>query len=369
MLAVIALFFIFSFKIHAQTPSQTPKFVAPKEYYYRGVVVKVVEEGEKEVFGTKNYFQNLVVKVLSGPEKNRSLPVVNGGAYRLTREQRLVAGDQVVLLKTVTPQSTTYSIVDRYRMYFLYYLVAGFFLFVIAISRLKGLGSIAGMLISLGVIVGFIVPQIIAGQNPLVVTILGSLVIMLVTIYLAHGFSKKTTIAIVSTFVALVATGILAYIFIVLGKLSGLGSEDAYLLQFGFGNIDLRGLTLSGIIIGALGVLDDVTTSLTTAVFELHDANPKLGFSDLVKKGFSIGQEHVTSLVNTLVLAYAGTSLGLFILLVINPTKQPLWVILNTEVVIQEVVRTIAGSIGLILAVPLSTLIGAWYVTKKLKKT
>lgn len=365
MLAVIALFFIFSFKIHAQTPPQAPKFVAPKEYYYRGVVVKVVEEGEKEVFGQKNFYQNLIVKVLSGPEKDRNLPVVNGGAFKLTKGQMLTPGDQVVLLKSVSPKATNYAIVDRYRITFIYYLVAGFFLFIIGIAWLRGLGSIVGMIISLATILWFIIPQILAGRDPLLITIAGSLFIMIVTIYLAHGFSKRTSIAVISTFISLVVTGLLAYLFVALGSLTGLGDENAYILQLGYQDLNLKGLLLGGIIIGTLGVLDDVTTGLSATIFELHDANKNLGFARLVGKGLIIGREHVASLVNTLVLAYAGTSLGLFILFVINPTKQPLWVILNTEVVTQEIVRTIAGSTGLILAVPLTTLIASWYVTKK----
>ncbi len=353
--------------MYAQITNEAPSYVAPKEYYYRGTVVKVVSQGEREVFGQKNSYQNLIVKVLSGPEKDRNLPVVNGGAFKLTREQMLKAGDQVVLLKTISPKNTNYSIIDRYRINFLYYLVAGFFLFIIGVAWIRGLGSIVGMLISLATILWFIIPLILKGQDPLLITIIGSLFIMIVTIYLAHGFSKKTSIAVVSTFVALIITGVLAYIFVVLGNLTGLGNEDAYILQFGYSELNLRGLLLGGIIIGTLGVLDDITTGLSATIFELHDANPKMGFSRLFGKGLVIGREHVASLVNTLVLAYAGTSLGLFILFVVNPTKQPLWVILNTEVVTGEIVRTIAGSTGLILSVPLTTAIATWYVTKRMK--
>ena len=151
--------------------------------------------------------------------------------------------------------------------------------------------------------------------------------------------------------------------------LSGLGTDDAFSLQFGqTGNINFKGLLLGGIIIGTLGVLDDITTSLSATIEEIKKANPKYTFWELVKSGLRVGSEHISSLVNTLVLAYAGVSLPLFLFLILNPMQHPLWTILNSEIIVEEIVRTLAGSIGLILAVPITTLLAAWLNTTKSQK-
>ena len=220
------------------------------------------------------------------------------------------------------------------------------------------------MIVSVLVILQFIVPQILQGQDPLLVSIAGSLAIMLLTIYLAHGISKRTTVALGATAIALLITGVLSYFFVNITDLTGVGSEDAYLLQFGPASINLKGLLLGGIIIGALGVLDDITTSQSAAVFEIAKANKKLEFMDLIMRGYVVGKEHIASLVNTLVLAYAGASLSLFIIFVLNPSNQPYWVILNSQIIVEEVIRTLAGSIGLVMAVPIATILAAWAATK-----
>jgi uncharacterized membrane protein len=193
---------------------------------------------------------------------------------------------------------------------------------------------------------------------------------MVTTIYLAHGFSTKTTIAVISTFLTLVGIGILSALFVKITFLTGLGSEDAASLRFGAtSNIDFRGLLLGGILIGALGVLDDVTTGLSASVFELHKANPGMAFPQLFKSGLTIGKEHISSLVNTLVLAYAGAALPIFLMITLNVNRYPLWSILNDGLIIEEAVRTLAGSIGLVAAVPLTTLLATLYVTRSTRKS
>lgn len=145
--------------------------------------------------------------------------------------------------------------------------------------------------------------------------------------------------------------------------LFGLGSEDAVNLSLGqFGNIDLRGLLLGAMVIGVLGILDDVTTAQTATVEELSKANHRLGMMELYRRGISVGQEHIASLVNTLVIAYAGAAFPIFIF--IHTATQPLWVILNNETMAEEIVRSLVGSATLILAVPISTLLAAWIYSK-----
>jgi uncharacterized membrane protein len=182
--------------------------------------------------------------------------------------------------------------------------------------------------------------------------------------FLAHGFNKQTTLAFGSTLITLIGAAILSVIFVSLTRLTGAGTEEAFYLQFGsLEKLNLQGLLLGGIMIGVLGVLDDITTGQTAAVYEIHKADPKLKLADLYKRGINVGKEHIASLVNTLVLAYAGASLPLFLIFNLNDSI-PLWVNLNSEFIIEEIIRTLVGSTALVLAVPISTFIAARSLTQ-----
>ncbi len=329
----------------------------PKESYEKATVSQIVKEGTKQVGTDTNFYQDITATLASG----KTVSLEYGGITKLDPSQKLHAGDELVVLSSTLPgKSTEYHIMDRYRLTPLPFLIIGFFILVIAFGGKRGIGSIIGMLVSLGVIMLLIVPQILAGNDPLLISIIGALIIMVITIYLSHGFSRQTTVAVVSTFFSLLITGILAIYSVKLLGLSGTGNEDNASLAFGASFINLQGLLLGGIIIGTLGVLDDTTTTQASAVFEFARIDPKLTFEQLLQKGLNIGKEHIAALVNTLVLAYAGVSLSLFIFFVLNPAKQPYWVIFNSESVVEEVVRTITGSIGLVLAVPLTTALACW---------
>jgi uncharacterized membrane protein len=346
--------------------------VSQQEGFYKGTVLKV-EKDEKERLGKMdNPHQVVSVRLSDGPEAGKNFRLEYGGMFIISAAQRLHSGDTVILRKNINVQTkkSSYVIVDKYRLDTVLSITAAFLLVVLLISRRKGLGAIVGMIISLLIIFFFIVPQIINGHDPLLISIVGSLVIMVITIYLAHGFNQQTSVAVVSTFLCLVLTGVFAIIFVHLAKLTGLGTEDEYSLLQGFNNtINLQGLLLGGIIIGALGVLDDVTTTQVATVYTLADANPKYTIMDLFQKGMLVGREHISSLVNTLVLAYAGASITIFIFLHlgINSHVQPLWVMLNSELITEEIIRTLAGSLGLILAVPVTTILAAFFARYSLK--
>jgi uncharacterized membrane protein len=218
----------------------------------------------------------------------------------------------------------------------------------------RGFTSMLGLAISFAVLVFFMLPRIVAGDDPVLITIAGSLLIMLVTLYLSHGFNRKTTAALFGTAISLLLTGLLALVSMSLIKLSGGGSDEATILQVSAGGaINMRGLLLGGIIIGALGVLNDVTIGQASAVFELHNVDPSMSWQRLFGHVSNIGRDHIAATVNTLVLAYAGASLPLLILFVIGNDSWDR--VLNQEVVAEEVVRTLVGSIGLIASVPITT--------------
>lgn len=360
------ILFLFSFVVFSTPAYASIPLPQPTQRYFQAEVIQVLGNDEKDIAGRRNFVQKLEAVILHGEDKGKKVTLEQGGIFFVTPQQLLKKGDQIVLIKTITSNNKTiYSILDRYRLDRVLFIALAFFLLVIFIAGKKGIGSIIGMGISLGVILFFIVPNILKGSDPLLISISGSLMIMVTTIYLAHGFSKKVSVAVISTFISLVITGILSFIAVKLTHLSGLGNENTYLLQFGETHINLQGLLLGGMIIGALGVLDDVTTTQSAAVFELFKTNPKTSAYNLLEKGFNVGREHITSLVNTLVLAYAGASLGLFILFVLNPAKQPYWVILNSEIITEEIIRTLSGSAGLVLAVPITTLLSVFICKHK----
>jgi uncharacterized membrane protein len=201
--------------------------------------------------------------------------------------------------------------------------------------------------------VTYILPRILAGGDPILVSITGAFAILASTLYLVYGWTLKTHAAVLGTFIALIMTGLLAAYYVDLTRLTGFGSEEAMFLSQQQATINLRGLVLGGILIGALGVLDDLVITQASVVFELHAANPAFDLRELFRRSMRIGQDHVAATVNTLVLAYAGAALPLLLLVMQSGEN---WVnFANREFVTEEIVRTLVGSLGLMSAVPLTT--------------
>jgi uncharacterized membrane protein len=274
---------------------------------------------------------------------------------------RLAVGDEVVLGYFASgEEGFQFSFADRERRQPLALLAALFVVSVVALGRWKGLRALVGLGVSLGVLTAFVLPAVLEGADPLAVALVGSAAIALSALYLAHGVSARTTTAVLGTLLSLAVVGILSAVFVDLAALTGLADEEATFVQVFAAQVDLRGLLLGGFVIGALGVLDDVTVTQVSAVWELKHANPDLRFGDLYRAALRIGRDHIASTVNTLVLAYAGASLPL--LLLFTQAEQGLGDVLNGEAVAVEVVRTLCGSIGLVAAVPFTTALAALVV-------
>src|SRR6266511_2982174 len=233
-------------------------------------------------------------------------------------------------------QPPFYNIVDLERGRPMLLLTLVFVAAVVGFGRWQGIRSLIGLVGSFVVIVGFIVPAILDGRSPVAVALVGSLAIMIVSLYLSHGLARKSTAAVVGT---------------------ALASEEALNANFQVGGLSLRGLLLAGIIIGGLGVLDDVTMSQASLVFALRRANPAAPLSSLIGASLTVGRDHIAATVNTLFLAYAGASLPLLILFATS--GDPLGSVATSEVVAVEIIRTLCGSVGLIAAVPLTTVLAA----------
>ncbi len=254
-------------------------------------------------------------------------------------------------------QPPFYNIVDLERGRPMLLLTLVFVAAVVGFGRWQGIRSLIGLVGSFVVIVGFIVPAILDGRSPVAVALVGSLAIMIVSLYLSHGLARKSTAAVVGTALALGLTGALAVVFVRAASLTGLASEEALNANFQVGGLSLRGLLLAGIIIGGLGVLDDVTMSQASLVFALRRANPAAPLSSLIGASLTVGRDHIAATVNTLFLAYAGASLPLLILFATS--GDPLGSVATSEVVAVEIIRTLCGSVGLIAAVPLTTVLAA----------
>ena len=303
------------------------------------------------------------VRLTSGPDK--------GDTFELEIQDSVTSvvlddGDKIVLNHVTdagVPDDLRYSFADFQRKTPLVLLVALFIIAVIALGRVQGLRALLGLAVSLLVLVQFVIPSILDGNDAVLVALVGAALVMLAALYLAHGVNERTTTAVVGTFLSLGLTGLLATVFVGLADITGLADEDARILTIATEQIDIRGLLLGGIIIGALGVLDDVTVTQVSAVWELHFAAPEKGPRELYRAALRIGRDHIASTVNTLVLAYAGASLPLLVLFV--QAERGLVDVLTGETLASEIIRTLVGSIGLVAAVPITTAIAAAVVTRR----
>lgn len=251
----------------------------------------------------------------------------------------------------------SYQLVDFQRSVPLALLAVLFALVVLVLGRWQGVKALGALVISFLVLVFFVLPAIIAGESPLWVAVVGAGVIMFVVLYMTHGLSARTSTAVVGTMMSLTLIGILGALWAAFGKLTGLDEDTATLVGLLQRPIDTRGLLLAGVVIGALGVLDDVTVTQTSAVWELRAANPALTRRQLYNAGLRIGRDHVASAVNTLVMAYAGAALPL--LLYSSISGVGIGNILTSQSIAQEIVRTLVGSIGIVAAVPVTTALAA----------
>lgn len=326
----------------------------------RARVLEILETGTLDFGGnaTQQPYQRARVEILQGPYRAQKL-TVDYALRQNTDSLRLQIGQEILVTVSARPEGGTAAyFTDFIRTPALLWLFLTFVAFSLLISGWKGVRSLASMGISFVVILGFIIPQILAGNDPLWVSIAGSFFLLASTLYLVYGWTLKTHAAAFGTLFALCVTGALAVLFVNLARLSGFGDENALFLaqQINF-NLNLRGLLLGGMLIGALGVLDDLVITQASVTFEIHAANPNLPFAALYRRAMHVGRDHVAATVNTLVLAYAGAALPLFLLFSLS--GQNALNLLNLEFVSEEVVSTMVGSLGLMSAVPITTLLAS----------
>lgn len=339
---------------------EAPITVSPDEFM-RGTIVS---SEIRTVEGIDGAIQELKVLVESGTDKGKEVTVVHGGVFADPKDG-VQTGDRVVLVRSDAGGDVSYYLADRYRLPITAVLVALLLVAAVVVGGKRGLTATLGLAASVGIFAFIVLPQLAGGLNPIVVVLLGALAIATVTTFATHGANRESGLVLASILSALAvgALGAMAATWAL--ALGGIGSEEAVALTYGpLADVDLRGLLVAGVILGCLGVLDDVAATQVASIKEISHADPRLTARQLYKRGMRIGAQHVAALINTLFLAYAGASLPLLLVGMVN-LQLPIWAFLNTESVSEEIVRTVVGSGALILAVPIATLLASWYFGAK----
>lgn len=297
----------------------------------------------------------LDAEILDGPDTGRVVPLDVFDAASASLDD----GEVIVLeFDQRASEGFQYRFSDRQRSAVLIWLAVIFAAAVVLLGRWRGVAALVGLGASVAVLVAFTVPALVEGTDPLLVALVSASAIAFAAVYLTHGVTTMSTVALLGTLASLALTAVLAWVFVGLAGITGLASEEASFLQLGSVRVELQGLVLAGIVIGALGAIDDITVTQSSAVWELRAAGRDQPRRDLYRSGMRIGRDHVASTVNTLVLAYAGASLPL--LLFFSLADRPVSVVANGELVATEIVRTLVGSIGLVASVPLTTALASW---------
>jgi uncharacterized membrane protein len=331
----------------------------------RARVLNMTEQSQAGQDGVEQSYQVAEIQILEGEFKDSRLFMDFGRSQVLPDEYVLKPGDKIMVSVGVSlvDQSPDAYFIDFTRGSGLLIIFALFVVIAFLIGSWTGLRSLLGMVIGLAVIVLFIIPQIAGGANPVTVSIIGSIIFLSLSLYLVYGWKAMTHAAVISMALALGITGLLSFLFIRLTRLTGFGNEDMmFLMQQSALPMDTRGILLAGIIIGSLGVLDDLVVGQSSAVFQLHASNPALTFKDLFNRAMTIGRDHVSASVNTLVLAYAGESLPM--LLLFSITNVNLGMAINVSYIAEEIVRALAGTIGLFISIPIATALACFWVKR-----
>lgn len=342
--SVLPLLLLFGLLLPALAEAQVP--FDPSLYgYVEGRIVSL-EPGASQA----------VVALRDGPRITANLPGYEALGVEVPPFE---VGDRVELYFSPSPSGeVAYVITDWVRRPALLWLLGLFFLVAVVVGRAKGLRAFLATGASLGIAIGFVVPAILAGWSPVLISLLGSGGILVLAIFFVHGVNWSTTAALIGTFLAVIVTMVLGVAFSNLANITGLGTEEAMMINLGAEAVDLRGLMLAALLIGALGALTDITIVQASVIRELAHVNPGMSLRELYRRGMGVGLDHVGSLIDTLVLAYTGAALPLLVLLHLDEFGWRHAV--NLELVAAEVIHTLVGAIGLVLAVPLTTFLAAY---------
>lgn len=335
-------------------------FAQESEESFKGTILEIFEVPCSESLDDDYRCYEYEVYVAERGATVRTIPSLSD-----TKDSKFLVGDKVY----VSPLSEgfdyeSWSITGFVREFSVFVMITIFAIVAVLIGKRQGFGSLVSLIFTVLILYGWAIPKILEGGNVLLIGVSTVCITLVLIMYTSHGLNMKSSIAVLSTFVGVVIVALLAKIFTTMMRVDGSGSEEAFLLlsQMG-GGINLSEVFFVSILIGAVGVLDDVVMSQVSAIYELNIANPKLNMFQLLKQGMNIGKDHLSSMVNTLFIAYAGSSFALVMLLTYN--SGGIGNILRADVIAEEIVRTLSASIGILLIVPITSLFAAYVISKR----
>lgn len=353
----LSVLFIFSITVFS------PVYISAKQQnpVFQGVIKELVSEEEVNFGNQIGLLQRFNVEIQDNSQSR--IIEAEGRFFNDGKSFKYSVGDSVYVLQANLAGQPVYNVIDYVRTPGIYLLFGIFATVTLLIAGFKGFKSLLALILSFAIIFIVVLPSLLSGSNPIIVIILACSVIVVLNYYLSHDFSIKSTIAIIGTVISLVITVLFAELFVNLTRLTGFAAEEAnFLDSLTQGNIDIRALLMAGVIIGMVGILDDITISQSAIAYELKKTDKTLNWRQLYKKTMNIGRDHIASVVNTLILVYTSASLPL-LLLFIN-SRYDFTYILNLEIVSQEVITTLITSTGLIIAVPITTFIASYVFGK-----
>ncbi|SNS71796.1 Uncharacterized membrane protein [Anaerovirgula multivorans] len=312
--------------------------------------------------------QLITVKVLEGVYINEII-TINYVSLQASRGLDLKVGHKVLIaINDDENNQLTASILNIDRRDHLLQLGILFLLAVVLFGRSKGFASLISLGLSGLLIIKILIPRILEGYNPIFISVLCAIGIIITSFILIGGFTRKSVAAMIGTIGGTIISGLLANYYTTMVSITGTANEEAIFLMTQVGaSVDFRGLFMSGILIGTIGATMDVSMSITSFIFELKKQSPHISFIQLVLSGFNIGKDVMSTMINTLILAYAGASMPLF--LIFFGSEINFSYILNTEVVAGEIIRSLCGSIGLVLTIPLTVFIASSMVNNNHRRS
>ncbi len=356
--AVLIFCIIFSFLFNSATQANEETEIE----YHRGKIIEILETQDTEIQGLER--TQVYKKVRVELSETGEIVETEISGFKNEIKGLYEEGSNIILSSYASPEhETSYSIVSFDRQGSLLLLFLIFALVALLICHKRTIGALLGLTFSFFIIFTFLIPRILEGGNPVILSIISAILIIPVIFFLSHGFAQKTNIAIISTIIAMIITGLLASIFMSSAKITGLEMEESYFLSTILEqDMRLDGLLLSGVIIATLGVLNDVTVSQVAVVKQISEIGEKIDIKEIFSRSMEIGKDHMASMINTLVLVYSGASMPLLIIFV--SSDFPINYILSLETISMEIIRTLVGTIGLISAIPITTFLATIFFNK-----
>lgn len=339
-------------------------FTEQKEYYYRGIILAVEESPSEE----SGFLQQVTVKLTSGPFKNEVVTILN---YYLPEQSfydfRVQEGMRVILVTFEEGEALgEVHLHDLARDRGVYYLVGLFVVLLLAVGRLQGLKTLVTLIVTFFLVMSFLLPNLLKGHNPIILAVITATLVVIFTLIVIAGLNYKALAAIVGTICGVFVAGLLALWVGSISNLTGFSTHEAQMLYYLTDNvIDVRGLLFAGIIIGSLGAITDIGISVASSAAEVKTANPEITCRELVISSMNVGRDVLGTMSNTLILAYVGAATPMLLLVT---SYQNSWLkIMNLDLIATELVRGIAGSIGLVVAVPVTAILSGYFMGKKVK--